>query len=93
MKPSLSLICSSVIPICRSSAKTPCISGSAKSIVEDFSGGCVGAIIGGGEGCFGTGAGGRDAGIVGVVAFEEPLPRSPLNSERPDFGAETGAGP
>lgn len=92
MKPSLSLICASVIPICRNSARTPCISGSVRSMEDDFS--CTGAgeRTRGGGGCTGAATGGSVAGIVGV-AVEELLPRRPLKSERPDFALDTIAGP
>lgn len=94
IKPSLSLICASVIPICRNSARTPCISGSVKSIEDDcsFTGAGAGARVGGGGGCTGAATGGSDAGIVGV-AVDELLPRRPLKSEWPDFLLDTCAGP
>jgi hypothetical protein len=82
-----------VIPICRNSTKTPCISGSVRSIEDDFSfTGAGAARTGGGGGCTGAATGGSVAGIVGV-AVDELLPRRPLKSERPDFPLDTIAGP
>jgi hypothetical protein len=92
IKPSLSLICASVIPICRNSAKTPCISGSVRSIEDGISCTGAGARTGGGGGCTGAATGGSVAGIVGVAA-DELLPRRPLKSERPDFPLDIGTGP
>lgn len=90
MKPSLSLICASVIPICRNSARIPCISGSVRSIEDDLT--FTGAGVRAGGGCTGAATGGSVAGIVGV-AVDELLPRRPLKSERPDFPLDTIAGP
>lgn len=94
MKSLLSFICASVIPICRSSANTFCISGSLRSNEEESW--CTGAGAGagaGGEGdCTGAITGGGGGGADGV-ADDELLPRRPLKRERPDFPLDTGAGP